>query len=446
MGLLGLVVAVWATYAALAWRPQRWQASRLHIPRAGASLDGPDSVPPRLTPAATSGGTVAAHASAAEFRARKLQLRARNLAVLSALADRAEAVLSSTGLHSTPEYLRTFQHVALSIHSSDVERGDPLFRHRPLLSRLPEYTRLTVFVPDDLVPATRASLAEMHLDGRAQVASVPRWKVVEHGIPVFHDTTTWAQDLFDIVSGDDGIERVILPVSHNQIEDLAQPDNDYVEALAEPGRREVLRLPVFFRNGNVLYAESGAGRTLLVGSKEVEYQRSDTSSSSMFLPPDDGFLTLLDAAYGAERHVVLPNTKVLFHIDMAVVLLPRGAAGVIDPVDPEALAPEDQRALETIRSTLRALGLRIVPIPTTTEWMGQFQSAVNVLPFTDRRDGRLRVFVPTYPEPVALGPRALGLNDRVRAAYEAEGFEVLSVEDRFRAKHGDLHCAFNVLE
>jgi hypothetical protein len=394
-------------------------------------------------------GTLAAHAvevSAEEFRARKIQLRDRNLAVLRALAARAEVALSSTHLSSKPEYLRTFEHVALSVHMSDVEGGDPLFRHRPVLSQLPEYTRLTVFVPEELVPATRASLAEMHLDGRAQVAGVARWKVVEGGIPVFHDTTTWAQDLFEVASGDDGIDRVVVPVSHNQIEDLAQPDNDYVEALAEPGRRQVLRLPIFFRPGNLLHADGGSGRTLLVGSKEVEYQRSDTYSSSMFVPPDDAFLTLLGDAFGAKRHVVLPNTKLLFHIDMAIVLLPGGAAGVIDPVDPEALTPEDQQALASIRSTLQALGLRIVNIPTATEWMSRFQSVVNVLPFTDRRDGRLRVFVPAYPEPAALGLRALGLNERVRATYEAEGFEVLPVEDRFGTKHGDIHCAFNVVE
>jgi hypothetical protein len=376
--------------------------------------------------------------------AHKIELRDRNVSILAALGARTEAVLARTRLAARPEYLRSLSEVTLGVHPSDLVGRDPLHRHRPLLSRLPPYTRVHVFTPAALADAVRASLAAQGLSARAEVHAVPTWRVQESGIEISHETTTWVQDLFEPVTGEDGVERIVLPASHNQIEDLARPDNDYVDELAGPGR-EVLRLPVFFRPGNLLLGVAAGTRTLFIGSQEVEFERSDTYGSSLFLPPADAFLRLVDQVYGADRHVLLPNSEHLFHVDMAMVFLGDGKVGVLDPVDPEALEPGDRAVLGVTRQALAAEGFRIVSIPTATAWMRRFQSPVNVLTFTDRRDGRHRAFVPRYPEPPDLGARGRGLNDRVRAAYRAEGFDVVSVEDRFDEKHGDVHCAFNVL-
>jgi hypothetical protein len=449
-GGMALVTAV----AALAWshRPvpaQAWRAASLGIPPATAPwvLTGDfDGFFLEFSVPATPVERLDLPAGTLRKLRTKVELRDRNVRVLADLALGAERLLATTRLVAPERYRRALDEVVISVHEGDARGGDPLFRHRPVLEQLPPYTRLEVFAPTDLVAAARERLAALGLADRAALHAVARWESDEGGLEIVHDSTTWAQDLFLFATDPGGREYVVAPASHAQIEDLERTDNDWLDALADGSRRAVVRLPIFFRAGNVLNGEVGGRRLAFIGQDELDYNAHDTFNAAYFDPPDAAVVELLKAVTGAGELVVVPNAGGLFHIDMAMEFIGPGAAAVIRPLDPQNLAEQERDVLAFLRVTLQRLGFRIVDVPTTAARVHAFRSPANVVLWTDRRDGRLHAFVPRFPDAtVVVGARRRSLNDLVKEAYEGAGVSVAWAEDRLSSKHGDLRCAFNVV-
>jgi hypothetical protein len=375
----------------------------------------------------------------------KRVFRERNIRALEQAAADVEALLGSTALRQTPEYQRSLETVLLSIHASDAAAANPLYRHEPILEQLPSYSKVHLFTPQRHAERVRRRLDELGWSERSHVQPVSNWSREERGIPLRHTTTRWAQDLVEVARDRHGTQHVIAPVTRYQIEDLSRPDNGYLGSLVREDRK-LLRVPLFWRGGNILIGE-GNNRTLFVGQREIENNRSDWYNAVFSLPQDQAVKDLLQRLTGVAALHVVPNSPHLFHLDLVVTFLAPGVAALIAPLDENVVAPEDRRVIAHLESLLITSGFRIVEIPTVAERIAAYQSPVNIVPFTQRGDQRRRALVPQYPDlSVEHDGTPRSLNELVNQRYRDEGIEVVEIEDRFFSKRGNTHCALSALD
>lgn len=376
----------------------------------------------------------------------KVSYRDGNLVKLRAIADRFEGAFENVSLSQRPEYERTMQEIAISVHHLDVSSINPLFRHEPVLKVLPGYTFINVFSPERAVKAVRERLDVLGFGNRSRVFSVPVLTRVKSGIEMPAVVSRWAQDLFEVSVGPNGAEYVFSPVALLQTHDLTMPDNYYLEALGSEGRM-VATVPLFFQGGNIMVGEVHEKKIVFVGENELKGNASHYYSTVFSYPPQDRVKEVFRQITGADWVTVLPNCEYLFHIDFVVTFLEKGVAAVISPLDRGSLKPCDLRAIDDTRYILSAMGFKIVDIPTVAERIRSFQSSVNIVPFTHRDTGERYAIVPRYPDlQVVLDGVSVSLDKAIKLRYEGAGVKVLDVEDRFYEKHGNTHCAVNVIK
>lgn len=428
---------------------QKWSAKSLNIPSKSASWEflinfekGPDisiEIP---------GQVHQIYNLPAELREsvlQKIMFRYQNLDMLSYYAIEAEKVLKAMRFHYIPEYRRFLKEVVISVHPSDVISSDPLFRHAPVLSSLPEYTEIHLFAPAGMVTAVKDRLKNLNLLKRSKIYPVELWNSSPAGIFIEHTTTTWATDLFNTSLDSNGNQYLFAPVTRKQIEDLARPDNDYLFQLSEINRR-VIRLPVFYRSGNILAGELDE-TILFMGEEEVANNRKDFFNAVYSYPSDSSFKLLMMNTMGAKKHYVLPNSSNLYHLDLAMVFLDKREVGIIEPLDRKLLKKEDAAVLAEIREKLLSLGFRVIQIPTITKRINAFMSPVNIVLFTNSKDKKRYAIVPEYDDETVHinGSRKQSLNNMIKEAYRKAGITAIFAKDRFHAKNGNIRCAFNVL-
>ena len=377
----------------------------------------------------------------------RIRMRDRNVMILSRVAAEVERLLKKEALHRIPQQDRFMSEIVIALDPSDIMRGDPLYKHEPVLRMLPEYTQVHVFAPEEFAGAARERLRALHLEGRARVYPVAVFEEQKGGVTITHTCVPWTQDLFRVSVNAAGHEYLFTPASYLQSYDLADPDIDYLDHLAASKKnRTVQRLPIFFHAGNILMGEARE-TTLFVGSGVLKFNEQMFFNAVQSKPSDIGVLELLKATSGVRHVQVLPNSRTLFHLDMAMAILDKGVAAVIDPLDSNVLAAEDRDVLQAIRRTLRALGFRIIPIPTVTSRMLAYQSPVNIVPFINRSDGKRYAFVPEFPDVrISMQGAERSLNRMIFDRYAEAGVVAVPVEDRYSGKKGDVHCVLKVIQ
>lgn len=376
----------------------------------------------------------------------RIALRDRNLEILEGLAVGAEQILKREKFHRVPQQDRHMDEIVISFDPSDVVKEDPLYKHEPILRRLPDYTYIHIFVPEEFAGIVRERLRALRLPNRTGIYPVSVWEGERDGITVSHTCEAWTQDLFRVSLNASGRQYLFTPANYLQSTVLDVPDIDFLDRLVTGSRRrKIVRLPIFFHAGNILMGES-TRRMLFIGKGLLKKNEQMYFNAIHAKPADAGVISLLQATSGVAEAHVLPNSTNLFHLDMVMAILDKSTIALVDPLDKERLAPADREVVDEIRKTLTALGFTIVPIPTVVKRIENFQSPVNIVPFLNRHDNKRYLYLPTYPDSlVTVQGKSTSLNGLIRDAYAARGFTVIPVEDRFSAKKGDLHCVLKVI-
>lgn len=346
---------------------------------------------------------------------------------------RLVAELNPDRIRAGPEYMMDLGEVMMGVDFHRDQTDNPLHAHEPVLKALPPYSRVVLLVPTAILPKVRARLETLGLSKRVRlvVSQDQSGKSPGEGV------TRWVRDVAFVAR--DGARSVLLvSLAHKYYLDVAHNDLAYLGRLGDR-THQVVRLPIFFRGGNLAVASAGRA-VLLVGSDEVKMNRQWFAEGFGFTPLPNALAEILQFATGVKEVVILPNSRNLYHVDLFITPLGEGSIGLLAPDDLDRMDDADRAVLLRTREILQGLGFRVVPIPTTVARLEHFQSSTNIVHFTERGTGRRRALVPMFPEPAAQPP-ALGVNARVLEAYRSAGIDPIAVEDRFYPRWGNTHCA-----
>lgn len=365
-----------------------------------------------------------------------------NQHVVRIVSNNFESARIARNRRLTPDYELRLLEVAISVPYSAVSQPNPLARILPTLKALPDYSKIHVVLPPPAEKRVRSQLAAAGLLGRAVLHPLEDWNQPKQRVSKYARASRWIRDTFMVGEDSDHQSVAFVPLAYSQFDDLADSDLDFVhEKWFDP--RLALRFPAFIRGGNVAVADSADGkRAAFIGAREAQLNRDIYKYSTATIPPEGSVRAIIGQIAGVENVHVLPNTDRLPHIDMSIAFLGPGVVAMIDPIDMQLLAAEDRVALDSIRREVLASGFRVVPIPTTSDRVNSFRSPVNIVPFLNKRTGRMEALVSRFPDRiVSIGEQAISLNESVRRAYEAAGIKVRWVDDRLSDLEGNVHCA-----
>ena len=373
----------------------------------------------------------------------RIEYRRRNIQVLRTVAVALDRVFDSGQTIHLAEHDQTLEHVVMSLPPL-LQGTNPelsLALHEPVLTALPDYTKVDFFLPDSLIPQVALRLRKLKMEQRVKLHGQKAYELVEGKIPLRHFTTRWVRDLFWTAADRGGRSLLMLPMASYQINDLSRPDNDYVSEL-DDAQNEVVRAPLFFKGGNLQVGVIGGRRILFIGQDELQQNQRIYYNAFFYFPPQEEVLELFKQLAGADEVRVLPNSKNLFHLDMVMSVLSPGTVALIEPVDKDALADDDRRVIAEVRQALTAYGFRIVAVPTLVDWVASFKSPVNLIAFTHRDSGRLSAIVPQFEDRVLLAKgKPLSIQQKIKQAYTDAGVETIFTASDFYQYGGNFHCA-----
>ncbi len=375
---------------------------------------------------------------------KRMEFRQRNIEVLRSVVQMLEAKIAEHGRPVRhPAHSGRLERVVISIPpiGRSGSYGSALELHKPVLAALPDHTEVDFFLPEDAVPLAAHLMKEIEMEDRVKLHGVKVHEFAEDGIRLRYHTTRWTRDIFWPVTDRTGRTQLLLPLAFYQINDLSRPDNDYIERLDDDDL-DIVRVPLFFKGGNLFIGEIGGRRILFIGQDELELNRDFYYNAFFYHPPQEEVLGLFKLLSGADEVRVLPNSKHLFHLDMAMSFVKPGTAALLDPVDGELLDKEDQHVIRTIHQALSEYGFRIVKVPTLADWVVTYKSPVNVIPFTNRGSNRLTAIIPQWEDrKLSDGIKPDSINQRIRQAYEHAGIKQIFAVGHFHHLNGNFHCA-----
>jgi len=127
---------------------------------------------------------------------------------------------------------------------------------------------------------------------------------------------------------------------------------------------------------------------------------------------------------------------------MVMAVVQRGTAALLDPVDSDQLRAEDREVISRVRDILAGYGQRIIGIPTLSDWVSEFKSPVNILPFRHRDTRVLSAIVPQFDEQiVTIDGRSASIHEMIRKAYRGAGVETIFASSGLFRSGGNWHCA-----
>lgn len=183
-------------------------------------------------------------------------------------------------------------------------------------------------------------------------------------------------------------------------------------------------------------------RILFIGRDELQLNQDYYFNAFFYFPPQEEVLALFKQIAAADEVRVLPNSKHLFHLDMAMSVLKPDTLALIEPVDEDGLDEDDRKVIVEMRRALTEYGFHIVGVPTFADWVSSFKSPVNILPYADRHSGHLRAIVPQFEErSVMENERAVQIYQKIIQVYSDAGVDVTFATSKFYPFNGNFHCA-----
>ncbi len=372
----------------------------------------------------------------------RIKYRARNIQVLRRVTKEMDRILNGNQMIQPALHDQTLEQVVMSLPPNrSINPRSPLALYEPILNALPDYSKVDIFLPDKAVLQVSLRLRALGIEHRVKLHGVHEFDIVENGVPLHHHTTRWTRDLFWTSADENGRSLLLLPLAFYQINDLSRTDNGYVSEL-DGGKHKVVRVPLFFKGGNLLVGVINGRRILFVGKDELQLNNEFFYNAFFYFPPEDEVLGLLTQLAGVDEVRIIPNSKHLFHLDMVMSVLKTGVVAVIKPVDANALNDDDKRVIAEVRQTLEELEFGIVDVPTLSDWVRTFRSPVNIVPFTHRNNGSLNAIVPLFQDTkITFNGKPYSLQRKIKQAYKNAGLETTFVLSNFHHFGGNVHCS-----
>lgn len=373
---------------------------------------------------------------------RRIEFRRRNIDVLRRVALEFDAVLKNSPPTHWAQHEQTLEQVAMALPARPISApASALSLHEPLLAALPAYTKVDFFLPQELMDPVSRRLRELGLKSRVRLHGRPEIESSEDQISLRRHTTYWMRDVAMASANRQGRSPLLLPLAFYQINDLSRPDNDYVHQLAS-AEQPVRRVPLFFKGGNLHVGFTGQRHILFIGQNELEFNQEFFYTAFFYYPPPDAVLELFQQLTGANEVRVLPNSKNLYHLDLVMAVIEPGTVALLEPLDKEALLPEDRHVLDHVRQAVTAAGFRIVGIPTLSDWVKEFKSPVNILPFRHRDSGIASVIVPQFEDRIIiLKGKPYSIHEKIKQAYAQAGLKPIFATSNLYQLGGNFHCA-----
>lgn len=373
---------------------------------------------------------------------RRIKFRWRNLNVLRKAAIDLDVALRTNPFTHLAQHEQTLEHVVMALPPIQPNSSEgAIAMHEPLLAALPTYSKVDFFLPEALMKQVASRLSVLGLQKRVHLHGENQFELIEDKILLRHHTTYWMRDVLMASADKHGNTPLLLPLAFYQINDLSRPDNDYVHKLHNP-KRPVIRIPLFFKGGNLMVISSRQRRILLIGQDELRHNQEFYYNAFFYFPPESEVLDLLRQIAGADDVRVIPNSKNLYHLDMVMAVVQPGIVALLDPLDSEELHSEDRRVISQLHDILEDYGQRIVGIPTLSNWVNEFKSPVNILPFRHRDTRVLSAIVPRFEEQiVTIDGRSTSIHETIRQVYREAGVETIFASSGLFRSGGNWHCA-----
>lgn len=373
---------------------------------------------------------------------RRVEFRWRNLDVLRKAAIDLDQVLKTTPFSHLAQHEQTLEHIVMALPPIPPNSSEgAIAMHEPLLAALPAYSKVDLFLPQELMGQVASRLSVLGLQKRVHLHGENPFELIEDKIPLRHHTTYWMRDVLMPSADKHGNTPLLLPLAFYQINDLSRPDNDYVHKLRNP-KRPVIRIPLFFKGGNMMVISSLQRRILLIGQDELKLNQEFYYNAFFYFPPTSEVLDLFRRIAGADEVRVIPNSKNLYHLDMVMAVVQPGTVALLDPLDSDQPSFEDRGVISQLRAILSSYGQRVVGIPTLSDWINEFKSPVNILPFRHRDTRVLSAIVPRFDErTVTIDGRTAAIHEMIRKAYRDAGAETIFASSGLFRSRGNWHCA-----
>ena len=377
-----------------------------------------------------------------------------------------------------PEYERSLERVAVSLSIGD----DTLALHNDILERLPEYTEVLLLTPDILVERIDNELKNKPYSDRVRIVEFATIKIKDgrfflvrpekdqlvqvdtvDSFRARYSGTEWAQDLFEVMRGPRG--QTVLHISevykyYSSVEPKTNSsvvaDNGYLKEVSIAGT-EVVRGPLVFQGGNILYGEVHGRKVVFCGGDVINKTRMVWHGLIGEEMTDARIVELIRRIHGADEVVVAAidagdrlQPELMYHLDQAMIPLDGGVVGVSRIVgNPSVEDAADRgeglvkRYLEKLRASLSSSGFKLVDVDMSVENLLRYQNYVNAIPYVDARTLQKTLLMPVFSE---QGDWEKEIAKKNIETFESLGYRVITVATEADKGKGGIHCLVNVLE
>jgi hypothetical protein len=375
-----------------------------------------------------------------------------------------------------PEYNRTMKKVAVSL----AQGNTTLELQHELLVRLPEYSEIILLLPESSVQPIKSSLRHAPYGGRTKLVTYKsdirnggffhflaqgKEKLVREKLnrplPV-QQGTCWIQDLFEVGTCPDETIQLYASVIHvcfwtkdSDTTHNPMSDNDFLYSLSSQGLN-VVKLPLAFNGGNILFDEIGGKRVAFCGRDTIIDTHKIYDSFHDSVVPDSAYTGVIKNTFDVNDVIIVglrdaPQPRLMYHLDQAMIPLSDGVAGITAivgdyPQNPKALERirEVEQYLDGLRTVLSSLGYKLVPVETSAENVLRYEYYANAVPFIHAVTGKKILLMPVFSfEPSSEDKEIIRRNI---ARFESLGYTVITVPSTSQTLKGGPHCLINVLE
>jgi len=374
-----------------------------------------------------------------------------------------------------PERHQTLSQIVVSFSPRDLN----LEHHHDLLEKIPSYTETIILVPEKNLDVIKEKIDARYSGNfryvtyNSQVRNDVNYYMLfpEHPKLVKIEAagdrienglgSIWARDLFYAARGTSGKPFLLVPdihkyfISYGDItEDKVINDNYYLKNLASQGI-SLLKTPLTFQGGNVQVDEFKNEKIVFVGSNTLRSTSTVWRSTTEREPSEREIIKELKGYFNVDRVVILVENQVqppslLFHLDQTMIILDEGVIGLTHIVGRDRyvnLFSEEVREVDVFLSMTRDIlineGYKVLDIQTSVKNVLNREYYVNSIPFTDKKSGRKKIFMPVFEQAeTGFDEELIKQNTKT---FKSVGYEVIHVTTKANTLNGGIHCLVNVL-
>lgn len=382
---------------------------------------------------------------------------------------------SSKSYKIVPEYQRELKKIVISLGIRETD----LDLHTDLLRILPEYTEITILLPEHNMQPLKDLLKDQPFGKRTSLIGFDtkplryghmylifpeRDKLMDTG-PIESITalrgSLWSQDLFEVAKRQNGQTLLLISDLHKWFiaPDKDSPlkvisDNYFLGKLSAIGV-EIKRLPLTFKGGNILTDVVNDRKIAICGGDVFRLTRTVWKSSRDSTPSDKKITNMIEQFFNVDEVLVVGSKSIqpslMFHLDQAMVILSNGIVGVTRVAGASDIGITEKKEIEEIetflselRLKLLGIGYKLVDMETSIHNILNYQYYVNGIPYIDATTGQKTYLMPIYPS--GQTEYEAELIKKNTATLEEIGYSVVHVPSMANKYNGGIHCLVNVLE